>query len=155
MSLRAAALACGLLLLAGTACRDVVAPERPPRSAATTFDALVDREWAWRLEQSPLLATSIGDHRYDDRLPDVSLAAEARRTSQTQAFLDALAAIDRNDLLPEQRIDHDMFAAQLRERIEAYRFHEHLLPINADSGFHTSFALLPQSMPFATREDYD
>lgn len=152
---RAAVLACVLLLLTGTACREVVAPERAPRSDATTLKALLDREWAWRLEQSPLLATSIGDHRYDDRLPDVSLAAEEQRAADTRAFLDELQAIDRHGLPPDQRIDYDMFAAQLLERIDAHRFGEHLLPINADSGFHTSFALMPQSMRFASLDDYE
>jgi uncharacterized protein (DUF885 family) len=142
-------------LAAGIACREVVAPERPRTSTEADFQALVDREWNWRLTESPLFASSIGDHRFADRLPDASLQAEDRRAQDTRAFLDELEQIDREALSAEHRIDYDMFAAQLRERLEAHRFKEHLLPINADSGFHTSFALMPQSMRFASPDDYD
>jgi uncharacterized protein (DUF885 family) len=123
-------------------------------ASAKSLHALFEREWQWRLEDWPLLGTAIGDHRYDDRLPDVSLAAHARRAEKTEAFLKELAAIDRGALAPVERINHDMFKAQLEERRDAFRFHEHLLPLNADSGFHTDFALLSQQMPFATVADY-
>lgn len=146
---------CLLLACAGVACREVVAPARPARTDEATLQALFDREWAWRLEQSPLLASSIGDRRFDDRLPDASGEAEDRRASETRAFLSELEAIDREALSPDQRVNYDMFADQLRERVEAHRFNEHLLPLNADSGFHTSFALMPQSMRFASAEDYE
>jgi uncharacterized protein (DUF885 family) len=126
-----------------------------PAARADTLNALFAREWQWRLEDWPLLATSIGDHRYDDRLPDVSLTAYARRAERTDAFLAELASIDRAALASAERINYDMFKLQLDERREASRFDEHLLPLNADSGFHTEFALLAQQMPFATTADYD
>jgi uncharacterized protein (DUF885 family) len=134
-------------LFVGAGCREVVAPERPATSGEAALQALVDREWTWRLTESPLFASSIGDHRFDDRLPDASPAAHDRRAADTRAFLDELERIDRDALPDDQRIDYDMFGAQLRERLESHRFKEHLLPLNADSGFHTSFALMPQSMP--------
>lgn len=146
---------CLLLAVAGAGCREVVAPSRPTRNDESTLQNLFDREWAWRLEQSPLLASSIGDHRFDDRLPDVSDDAETRRAAETRAFLEELDAIDREALPADQRIDFDMFEDQLRERVDAHRFREHLLPLNADSGFHTSFALMPQSMRFASADDYE
>ncbi len=126
-----------------------------PAIGANTLNTLFEREWQWRLEDWPLLATSIGDPRYDDRLPDVSLTAYARRTERTDAFLKELAAIDRSSLAPAERINYDMFKLQVDERRESFRFDEHLLPLNADSGFHTEFALLAQQMPFATAADYD
>ena len=44
-----------------------------------------------------------------------------------------------------------MFRAELEDRLAAFRFREYLLPINADSGFHSGFALLPQTMRLARR----
>jgi uncharacterized protein (DUF885 family) len=41
--------------------------------------ALADRFWGDILELNPLLATEMGDERFDDRLPDVSLSGIARR----------------------------------------------------------------------------
>ncbi len=48
-----------------------------------------------------------------------------------------------------------MFRAELEDRLAAFRFREYLLPINADSGFHSSFALMPQTLRLETTKDYD
>lgn len=124
-------------------------------TAAARFRALYEREWEWRLREDPLLATSVGDHRFDDRLPAMTPADIARRARETDAFLADLAEIDRNALGPADRINYDIFKGQLEDRAGGYRFREELMPLNADSGFHTSFALVPQQMPFATVADYD
>ena len=39
---------------------------------STTLRDLADRYWEARLVASPLFATFIGDHRYDDRVDDIS-----------------------------------------------------------------------------------
>ncbi len=147
--------ACLLILGAATGCGREGTSRDQAAATERELDALLEREWAWRLEQQPLLASSVGVHRFDDRLPDVSPAALERRAAQSRDFLDALEAIDRSVLPDSRRIDYDIFGAQLRERLEAHRFKEYLLPVNADSGFHTGFALMPQSMPFATAADYE
>jgi uncharacterized protein (DUF885 family) len=123
--------------------------------AGKTLHALFDREWEWRLQDWPLLATGIGDHRYDDKLPDASLAAWKARADKTDGFLKELAAIDRGTLSAADRINYDMFKAQLDDRRDGFRFDEHVMPLNADSGFHTDFALVPKQMAFATAADYD
>ncbi len=128
----------------------------PGSSAGDKLHALFDREWEWRLQAYPEFATSIGDHRYDDKLTDVTAAAYAQRDTQTvNAWLDELNHIDRSALSPEDRINFDMFKTQLQERHDSYRFNEQLMPLNADSGFHTAFALLPKQMAFATPADFD
>jgi uncharacterized protein (DUF885 family) len=127
----------------------------PTGDTAKTLHALFDREWDWRMQEDPLLATSYGDHRFDDKLPDITPAAEERRAQQTDAFLADLAKIDRATLSSDDRINYDMFKAQLDERRGSQRFHENLMPLNADSGFHTDFALMPKQMPFSAPADFD
>ncbi len=122
---------------------------------AARLAGLVDREWSWRLREFPLLATSVGVHDYDDRLEDASAAAEERRAEATRGFLAELDAIDASALDPADRIDARIFRAQLADRLDSHRFHEELMPVNADSGFHTSFALLPLGVPLATVRDYE
>jgi uncharacterized protein (DUF885 family) len=53
--------------------------------------ALADEYWEARLEASPLFATFLGDHRYDDRVDDLSAEAE-RRHRDLWAGLRARAA---------------------------------------------------------------
>ncbi len=139
-----------VLLLLGLA-SPLAAAEAP----ADLLRELVDREWGWRLREFPQLATSVGVADYDDRLEDPSLAACARRDRESRAFLAEVDAIEAAALGPADRLDRDIFRAQLVERIEGYRFGEHLLPLNADSGFHTSFALLPMSMPLESTRHYE
>jgi uncharacterized protein (DUF885 family) len=127
----------------------------PAPSPGERFGRLLEREWAWRLREFPTLATAVGVHDYDDRLEDASLAACERRDRETAGFLAELDAIDRAALSAADRVDYDIFRRQLAERRDAFRFGDHLLPLNADSGFHTSFALLHRSCPFATPRDYE
>jgi len=123
--------------------------------AAARFDDLVAREWQWRLRESPTLATYVGVHDSDDRLEDASLAATARRTKETEAFLAELATIDPLELPAAARVDYAIFKGQLEERVESVRLGDDLLLLNADSGFHTGFALLYRSCPFSTPRDYE
>ena len=45
-----------------------------PALAAPSDDLkrVMDEHWQWSLAQSPMLATSVGDKRYDDKLGDPS-----------------------------------------------------------------------------------
>jgi uncharacterized protein (DUF885 family) len=124
-------------------------------SPEARLDALYERAWQWRLREWPTFASQVGEHAYDDRLPDVSLAAWTRRAERTRRFLEEFDAIDRAGLTGTARVSAEVFRRDLAEDLESYRFGEHLMPLNADSGFHTGFALLPQSLRFASVADYD
>ncbi len=69
--------------------------------------ALFERTWETRLRESPLFATSVGRHEYDDRLPSVTPADLARRNRQTRAALAALLKIDRAKLPPNEFVNYD------------------------------------------------
>lgn len=144
-----------VLVLSALAVAAAPAAAGPAPDAGARFAELVDREWAWRLREFPTLATAVGVHDYDDRLEDASLAAYARRDGETARFLAELDAIDRVALSAADRVDSDIFRRQLAERRDAFRFGDHLLPLNADSGFHTGFALLHRSCPFSSPRDYE
>ena len=83
------------LLCLGLAC--LPAPVRAADETARLHD-LFHREWEYRLKEDPRLATTVGRHEYDDRLPEISTADLARRAAAGKAFLAELAAIDRSKL---------------------------------------------------------
>ena len=124
-----------------------------PASAA--LQALFDEQWAFRLAENPLFATSAGDHRYDDRLPSMTHADLARRAAHDRASLEKLKAIDRAALSPSERVSAEMFGRELSDAVADFDFGAYRIPINSDSGFHTDFAELPSQMPFATPKDYE
>ena len=122
---------------------------------ADAFRALVDREWQWRLREDPLFATAVGEHDYDDRLPSAAADDQERHDRETRQFLAELDAIPRAELAARERVDYDIFRNQLQERIDSFRFNEWWVPLNADSGFHSDFAQLPENVPLQTVADYD
>ena len=126
-----------------------------PADEADQLQALFDREWEIRLEENPLFATSVGRHEWNDRLPSMRPEDLERRRDTWQGILDELAAIAREGLDATSRINAEIFGRQLEDRVLDHRFGGYLMPINADSGFHTNLARLPKEVPLATTGDYD
>jgi len=112
-------------------------------------------EWQHRMEVNPLFATMAGDHRYNDRLGDVSTDGHGRREASARDFLARLEAIDKDALSAGDRVNYDIFRRMLNERMAGYRFNTHLTPITNRGGFHVSFAQLPDRVPLATVNDYE
>lgn len=93
----------------------VMASCAPRHSSDERFQSLAANYIEKTLEYSPETATSLGDHRFDARLSDYSLAGIAEVRSLNKAYLDSLTRIDVNDLGPINQIDHKI----LRTNLEA------------------------------------
>ena len=74
----------------------------PGPSAALA--ALCADYWQGALESSPTLATSVGDQRYDDRLPDISPAGVAKDEQRLKRVLERARAIDEGALPAKDRL---------------------------------------------------
>lgn len=105
------------------------------------------------MADSPQWASSLGDHRYDDRWDDVSLSAFARREARDREQLAALGRIDRARLGREDALSHDLFRRELELAIEGARFRLHLLPVNQRGGIQTADELVDE-LPFDTLESF-
>ena len=116
---------------------------------------LFKRTWEYRLKESPLFATAVGRHEYNDRLEEVTAADQERRAKAARGFLDELAGIDRSQLSGEDLVSADMFQRQLEDWIRDHELGAWQMPFNADSGFHSDFAQLASDMPMATVKDYE
>ncbi len=127
----------------------------PASTSSEKLHGLFDKEWQARLRESPLLATSVGVHDFDDRLPSRRLEDLEGLKAADQAFLDELHAIPRETLSKSDRISYSMFERQLNNRISDRDFGGDFLTINADSGFHSSMARLADEVPLQTTRDYE
>jgi uncharacterized protein (DUF885 family) len=116
---------------------------------------LFNRTWETRLRESPMFATSVGRHEYDDRLSSVTPADLERRHEYSKGVLAELATIDRSKLPPAEIVNYDMFKQQLENGIRSYDLGDYQIAFTADSGFHTGFSRLAQEMPMATVKDYE
>ena len=111
-------------------------------------------EWNYTMEQNPEWASSLGDHRFDDRWQDSSLASvEARHTHALDA-LARLQAIDRTTLSPADQINFDLYARNLRTSIEEHRFRFYLCPLSQQGGAQTANDVL-ESLAFTSEKDYE
>ncbi|MDX1584586.1 MAG: DUF885 domain-containing protein, partial [Thermoanaerobaculia bacterium] len=123
--------------------------------AGESLHQIFDEEWELRLGENPLLATSVGVHAYDDRMPDVSAEAVRRSADRRREILDRLGKIDREKLSIQDRINYTIFRDQMRDFVAEWEYGAYQIPLNSDSGFHSSMAFLPTRMPFFTAEDYE
>jgi len=92
--------------------------------ADARFEALSQRFIGEFGRYSPVYATSLGDHRFDGELDDLSAAGRARTLAWTRGLLADLQAIDRGALSRANQVDAAMLENQLRYAIwseETYR----------------------------------
>jgi uncharacterized protein (DUF885 family) len=68
-------------------------------------------------ERHPDVATSLGDHRFDDRLPDRSAAALADERRALDGWAARLDALDAGALSAEHRVDAAMMADSVARRV--------------------------------------
>ncbi len=96
-----------------------VAPVRQGAEAdEVAVRELADRYWDQLLELEPLLATQVGDERFDDRLPDPSDEGVARRRAVHEAALrDAARIPDRERLDVVLRTTLDVLEAIARREL--------------------------------------
>lgn len=123
--------------------------------ARTSLHALFDEAWEFALRENPLLATAVGDHRFDDRLPSLRPEDLARRADVNRKFRERLLQIDPATLEQPDRESYGLFRVQLEDTILDFELHHDRFPINADSGFHMGFARLPHEVPLENTRDYE
>jgi len=107
-----------LLALALCSCAHTPPPE--PVMTATAgeqFEALGARFLEDWLVRNPVSATYLGDHRFDDRWPDVSALAEEHELSWAANLQVELEGIDAKALGDEQRVDAAILAHQIDSAI--------------------------------------
>jgi len=121
---------------------------------ARRFHDLLDAEWQYTLREAPTFASHLGDKRYNDRWPDVSLAAVARRYEHQKEVLGKLDQIDANKLSPSDRLNYALFCKEIANDVEQYPFHWHLVPLNQREGVQDE-SQLADALIFTTVRDYE
>src|SRR5919106_5566582 len=107
-----------VILVLSAACATSPANKAQPER----FEQLLQRYWEDTLVLNPIMATRIGDDRYNDRLPNF-LSVEYRESEKAYAekYLRELAAFDRARLSGQDRLSYDILHRELQETLEAHR----------------------------------
>jgi len=121
--------------------------------------AMFERYFEDALRLNPLLATYIGDHRYDDQLPNsIGPQFRAEVKAMNARYLAEAQAFDAARLSPADRISHAIFLHERNSMREGERYPTYLLPLNQAGSLLTTMAALgsgTNAQPFAMTADYD
>lgn len=115
---------------------------------------LFDTEWEYTLREAPTFASHLGDKRYNDRWPDVSLSAMARRHAHQLELLKKLADFDETTLSAADRLNYRLFRRQVEVDAAEFAFHWHLVPLDHRNGIQDESSL-GDSLSFTTVKDYE
>lgn len=118
-------------------------------------NAIFEEQYESDLRNFPERATAFGDYRYNDKLAEHSLDAIHQHHKIDQAFLARLQAIPTTGFSDQDQLSHDLMIRVLQQRIADYDLKEYEMPINQQTGIHTSLADLPLSVPFNTVKQYE
>lgn len=130
------------------------ATQAPADSPSARLHALFEADWQRRLRENPLMASYLGDRRYNDKLPDLSPAAFERQAQALRDSLATLERIDRSKLSPADQLNFDLYRRELRVAIDALAFPSHRLAVDQRGGVHLLAVQMAPALRFETAKDY-
>jgi uncharacterized protein (DUF885 family) len=123
-------------------------------TSTQALHALFDRDWEYQMEHDPVNASQLGDRRWNDKWPDVTLPSLQAQFQHGNATLRELHAIDRRRLSAEDQLNYDVFEYNTKDFVDSEPFKWYLVRTNTFSGIQTIEGLV-NSLRFETVKDYD
>ncbi|MBC7474866.1 MAG: DUF885 domain-containing protein, partial [Candidatus Sericytochromatia bacterium] len=118
------------------------------------LDELFKREWNHDFEMSPEYATFMGEHKYNDRLSDISFESTKKYNDYEKDLLQELKGFDQDSLSETNKINLKLFLFKLQNSLNSFEFQEYLMPLNQMYGVQTSFSRMVLMSPFVKESDY-
>lgn len=152
---RSSCLWCAALLAVLAGCAAPPRPQAPqgPSAADLTFERVASRFLNELIPLTPVLATELGDHRFDGQLDDIGPTARDERARLARSLLAELASIDTRRLARANQVDLQLLEHRLQytlwqlEELEEWRWNPLLYTDLAGNGLYLlmarDFAPLP------------
>ena len=131
------------------------APVPAPGPEQAQLKQLLADEWEYELRESPELATSIGDYRYNDRWSDVSLAHVQQQKRDLQQWLAKFHAFDSAGLNEQDRLSLQLMVRNLKERIEGIDLKTYEMPVDQFNGVQLLLAQFAAVVPTDSTKHYE
>ncbi len=116
---------------------------------------LISQDWTFRMQEYPAWAASLGYESDRTKYAEVSVAAHERRAEFWRGILKKLNVINREALDAETQVNYDMFKFMLENDVAQVEYQSYLIPIDSDSGFHSSFAFSASDFSFDSVRSYE
>ena len=157
------------ITLAISACAPTPRPDASPMvqtpasemvvDKAAKLDALYEDYWQQSLKMNPVMATYIGDERYNDQLVDTDSAENRAKSREfNQAWLDRVSASGDEGLSGQALLSYQIFVRERRDQLAGEEFPGWMTPVNQMYGSASAIVMLGsgvQAQPFKTVQDYD
>jgi len=144
-----------LFILILTAVLLLLSCQDAPKKSSQALEDLFNNYRAFQLAQYPEYATYQGDHRYDDRLTDLSPAAEKSRTDSLSGFLRVAESIDASALNDTSRVSLELFKKLMQNAVKSASFDTWLMPLGQQEGIHIDFPQIIETQPLQHAQEYD
>jgi uncharacterized protein (DUF885 family) len=132
-----------------------LAPDlRAQRSRNEELEKLFADEWEYGLRDQPTFASHVGDTRYNDRWPDLSLAAYEQRQAHRLELWKRLDALDAKGFSADDRLNYRLFRHQLENQLAEAPYHSYLAPLDQRDGLQTEYTL-GDSLVLRTAKDFE
>ena len=120
-----------------------------------TLNAIFSDIWEDRLKREPDFASTIGDNRYNDQLPDYSVAAYNDNLANERGFLTRLAEVDTTGMTDQDQLSKELMVRELIQDQEEARFKPWEMPVTQFQGLQVDLPQLVSQLSFKTVKDYD
>lgn len=124
--------ACLLLCLSAA---NAAAPAVKPGPSDAQLKAVYTQEWKWRVSQKQEDGEDDDDSGVSSSLPKIDAATQNQRLVYWQGVMKKLDGIKESRLSAPERINYQVYKAQIAAFIAALQFKEYEKPLNADTAF--------------------
>lgn len=129
------------------------------QDSSAQLNALFEAYYEDRMKLYPLEATSNGDNRYNDLLPNEGTEAfRSQETAFYQKYLTEIQKIDLSTLNQDQKIGYDIFVYEMEMSLEKMKHDAWQIPFQQFWGLPLTigqYANGDNVQPFKTVQDYD
>ncbi|MGB7951433.1 MAG: DUF885 family protein, partial [Candidatus Binatia bacterium] len=130
-----------------------------PFAESQKLHRILDAYFEEYLKLAPLFATSIGDHRYNDRLAIfIGEESRGRRRALYQRYQTETTKLQKDRLKTDDRLILAVFERTLTRNLEALQFDQHLQPVRQLNSLAVDFPVIGSGnelQPFNTVADYN
>lgn len=135
------------------ACAPLQALASAPSDADRRFQAIYEKEWTWRQEQTGQADEDTDTSGDNTRLPDVGASAQQARLKVWEQVLKELDGIDPARLSAENRINLAIYRPQVENLAAEVRLRAYEMPFNSDSSFWSNLSFMARRQ-MKTADDY-
>ncbi len=116
---------------------------------------LAEDYWEHVLRTRPTQALMLGDHRYDDRIEDLSRQAEDDEIAALDGFGAAARAIDPSSLTADERVTRDVLVFEATNEADELRSRMAEFAVDPGLGLHAVWLQLVGQLPLTEPEHAD